>query len=31
MDWARKLKELSEHIIEKSPKEFINCPNKGCI
>ena len=30
-DLARALKEFNEHIIEKCIKEFINCPNQGCI
>ena len=29
--WVGKLKDYREHIIEKCPKEFINCPNQGCI
>ena len=29
--WAGKLKDYRHHITEKCPKEFINCPNPGCI
>ena len=29
--WVGKIKYYKEHIREKCPKEFINCPNKGCI
>ena len=29
--WIGKLKDYKEHIYKICPKEFINCPNKGCI
>ena len=29
--WTGKFKDYKKHITKNCPKEFINCPNKGCI
>ena len=30
-NWTGKFKDYKKHITKNCPKEFINCPNKGCI